>query len=948
MAITFNPLSGQFENTQAVKAELFVTTKAKGNITTLAQALVDPATNAGAWYVSTVAGDLSGTNSGSITVAIGDFVLSNGTAFLVVSPQSMLAPNALSEIEVLGYGKQSAAIDNLLAGRKPLDLMRFKRKAGEILNARGGALPAGQFASLMVYGDSTGETYSPTSQVLELFGVLGFRGVFAGGGPSFAIAGYGTGTAGGVSSGTIVHGRSSDPNYSYSLNGGYFELQGSGNLVGFFNSAGEFDQATFLYGTAVGGGTFAIQTLLPNQTSEYVDDGGWATVATIDTGGAANGLATHKVTLAKGSQVRALWVSGSSAVVGALLEDSTANGLIFSDWAVGGLYGGDTNSMPVANMRVILNLLQPDLITYQQKDEAPADLAPVLSAFSVLIKSARPLTPILWISTYESGNSPEGTSKEYAIVYEAQAAANAEDELWDTSIDLPSIQYQFDNGLNRNFKTPAYVVSSITRSGSTATLTTSVAHGLLVGSRIEVAQALQPEYNVKYVPVVAVPTTTTLTFAVSGSPTTPALPSGAFELYTIDGTHLRSTEKIVASFRMASGLWDMAGTKVGKDVENQEVSTKKLLVSGVNMAERDSEVFGAALEHRSGIVCAAGTAQGVRIDRSAEIGTSDFTVCGFFKVSANGGLALIRLRSLGSLGGNANGEMTLGTSGGGAVLSVTGLTPAWDSSIWSCRPADDIYQATFGKVIFVALRRRQTPPAGESILSLCINGKTFGVNFDPTTTSDGAYSVLGRTITFGFPSSALGPTVNVYSGAAYLSGLTDAQLASIAATGVYPSGANVLLPLTEGYGNTPREYANGWPCLSNGPIVWNAPRLPAIDIQASNISTTPARSGGKVVPTHANSTLNQILLPEFPQLGDTIQVVGRASGGWRLIQYAGHKILEGAGATVGTNATTTGATGHLSSSQRYDSVELTCVTSDEVTPSYLWIVTRKNGTLDWV
>jgi len=94
MAITFNPLSGQFENTQAVKAELFVTTKAKGNITTLAQALVDPATNAGAWYTIGVTGTLSGTNSGAVAVTARNYFVSSGGAWVEVANANKLATTA--------------------------------------------------------------------------------------------------------------------------------------------------------------------------------------------------------------------------------------------------------------------------------------------------------------------------------------------------------------------------------------------------------------------------------------------------------------------------------------------------------------------------------------------------------------------------------------------------------------------------------------------------------------------------------------------------------------------------------------------------------------------------------------------------------------------------------------------------------------------------------------
>jgi hypothetical protein len=63
-------------------------------------------------------------------------------------------------------------------------------------------------------------------------------------------------------------------------------------------------------------------------------------------------------------------------------------------------------------------------------------------------------------------------------------------------------------------------VSSITRSSSTATLTTATAHGLTTGDYVTVSGADQSEYNVTA--AVTVTSTTVFTYTVSGTPATPA------------------------------------------------------------------------------------------------------------------------------------------------------------------------------------------------------------------------------------------------------------------------------------------------------------------------------------------------------------------------------------------------------------------------------------------
>lgn len=67
-------------------------------------------------------------------------------------------------------------------------------------------------------------------------------------------------------------------------------------------------------------------------------------------------------------------------------------------------------------------------------------------------------------------------------------------------------------------------VSSLTRSSTTATGTTTVAHGYLAGDYVTIAGSLVVGYNstVAGVKIVAVPTPTTFTFACNGTLTTPA------------------------------------------------------------------------------------------------------------------------------------------------------------------------------------------------------------------------------------------------------------------------------------------------------------------------------------------------------------------------------------------------------------------------------------------
>jgi hypothetical protein len=64
-------------------------------------------------------------------------------------------------------------------------------------------------------------------------------------------------------------------------------------------------------------------------------------------------------------------------------------------------------------------------------------------------------------------------------------------------------------------------ISGITRSSTVATVTTASAHGLRVGDYVTISGAVETAYN-GTVQIATVPTTTTFTYTVAGSPDSPA------------------------------------------------------------------------------------------------------------------------------------------------------------------------------------------------------------------------------------------------------------------------------------------------------------------------------------------------------------------------------------------------------------------------------------------
>lgn len=76
----------------------------------------------------------------------------------------------------------------------------------------------------------------------------------------------------------------------------------------------------------------------------------------------------------------------------------------------------------------------------------------------------------------------------------------------------------------------------------------------------------------------------------------------------------------------------------------------------------------------------------------------------------------------------------------------------------------------------------------------------------------------------------------------------------------------------------------------------------------------------------------QMLLPPVAAVGDSVQIMGLGVGGWQVIQNGGQTIR------FNSVSTTTGGLGSLSSTQRYNGVELICIVTNTD-----WIVADGSG-----
>jgi len=92
--------------------------------------------------------------------------------------------------------------------------------------------------------------------------------------------------------------------------------------------------------------------------------------------------------------------------------------------------------------------------------------------------------------------------------------------------------------------------------------------------------------------------------------------------------------------------------------------------------------------------------------------------------------------------------------------------------------------------------------------------------------------------------------------------------------------------------------------------------------QASSSATLAANSR---YATNNGASLVTYTLPTSPTVGDTYIIIGGSSGGWTVHQNASQQIH------IGSNSTTSGVGGSLSSSNQYDCVTISCVASNTFT-----------------
>ena len=101
--------------------------------------------------------------------------------------------------------------------------------------------------------------------------------------------------------------------------------------------------------------------------------------------------------------------------------------------------------------------------------------------------------------------------------------------------------------------------------------------------------------------------------------------------------------------------------------------------------------------------------------------------------------------------------------------------------------------------------------------------------------------------------------------------------------------------------------------------------------EVTGVAQTMVANNGYVASNAAQVVLT---LPATSVIGDTVKVQGKGAGGWKVAQNAGQLIH------FNSSTTTLGVTGYIESTQRYNSVELVCITNTNE-----WAVNSASGNL---
>jgi hypothetical protein len=273
-----------------------------------------------------------------------------------------------------------------------------------------------------------------------------------------------------------------------------------------------------------------------------------------------------------------------------------------------------------------------------------------------------------------------------------------------------------------------------------------------------------------------------------------------------------------------------------------------------------------------------------------------------------------------ALGAATNGQIPIGSTGADPVLAAptNGSNVTWTTGAGSLTA--NLSGTTDHSV--------QLGNSGGSLTSLSVgtNGQILvgGTAADPswvTPTVD-----TGLTLTTNSTTLLYGLTIPVVVTSGGTGIITTTAYAPICggttATGAWQAASTGLS-------------TSGYFLMSNGASAvpsWASVRIPYTEVTGT--SQNAAVDNGYILN---NAALVTLTLPSTAAVGTVIPVVGKGAGGWKVAQNASQVIH------IGSADTTTGTGGSLNSTNRYDCVDLVCVTANTD-----FVVRNQQGNINYV
>jgi hypothetical protein len=291
---------------------------------------------------------------------------------------------------------------------------------------------------------------------------------------------------------------------------------------------------------------------------------------------------------------------------------------------------------------------------------------------------------------------------------------------------------------------------------------------------------------------------------------------------------------------------------------------------------------------------------------------------------------------------DSNNNTIIGKSSGNGSISGSQNTGIGENCYNSLTSGS--YNAALGQYCFVALTTGSSNCAvGQNILAACTSGiRNVGIGNDTmsgitTGNYNSAFGVQAASNYTGSESSnicigyntagtvsesnvlRIGNGTGTGSGqlnSAYICGISGVNVGSVATVVTEASNQLGTAVLTAGTGISIVPTANTITISSSSSgFSWN-------DVTGG--SATLAAENGYIADS---GSLTTFTMPTNNSLGDTIKIVGKGSGGWKIVYSALQNIIFG-------NVTSTTTTGNISSNNANDCLELVCTTASIAAPIF--------------